>query len=201
MSGFHARAGSAFANLPENLCGRITGYNGDGNDAAAGRFHFFSPNDLIARPVAALYEYIRKQTSDHLTGSHLVENDHSVYAFQRRKNFRTLAFRQDRTSCAFQCAHAGVAIEAHNQRISQRASLLEASHVPRMQQIKAAVGEDDAAAVAFLAAKPQNRFFECKNLRVQRNSMKAHANTALAFDENLVYHAQHVQRSSAGQLR
>jgi hypothetical protein len=64
----------------------------------------------------------------------------------------------------------------------------------RMQQIEAAVGEDDAAAVAFLAAKPQNRFVESQNFRVQRNSMKAHAKIALASAENLVYHAPRAQR-------
>jgi hypothetical protein len=70
-----------------------------------------------------------------------------------------------------------------------------------MQQIETAVSEDDAAAVAFLAAKPQNRFFESKNLRVQRNSMKSHAKIALAFDVKLVYHARQPRRSRASQLR
>ena len=59
-----------------------------------------------------------------------------------------------------------------------------------MQQIETAVGEDDAAAVAFLAAKPQNRFFDSQNPWVQRNSMKARAKTALVLSERLVYHAR-----------
>jgi hypothetical protein len=79
--------------------------------------------------------------------------------------------------------------------------MLKAVDVSGMQQIEAAVGKDDAAAVAFLAAKPQNRFFESQNLRVQRNSMKAHANTALDFDEKVVYHAEDAQRSRANQPR
>jgi hypothetical protein len=33
---------------------------------------------------------------------------------------------------------------------------------------------------------------------MQRNSMKAHANTALAFNEKLVYHAGQAPRSRAG---
>jgi hypothetical protein len=68
-----------------------------------------------------------------------------------------------------------------------------------MQQIETAIRKDDATAVAFLAAKPQNRFLESKNLRVQRNSMKSHAKIALTFDENLVYHAEHPQRFRGGQ--
>jgi len=45
-----------------------------------------------------------------------------------------------------------------------------------MEQIKTAVGEDDAAAVAFLAAKPQNRFLKCQDCRLQRVSMRAEKN-------------------------
>jgi hypothetical protein len=35
--------------------------------------------------------------------------------------------------------------------------------VAGMEQVKATIGEDDAATVAFLAAKPQNRFLKCKD--------------------------------------
>jgi hypothetical protein len=39
-----------------------------------------------------------------------------------------------------------------------------------------------------------------QNLRVQRNSMKADAKTALASNEKLVYHAPEAQRLRAGRL-
>ena len=45
--------------------------------------------------------------------------------------------------------------------------------MPGMQKIEASIGEDDAAAVAFLAAKPQNRFLKCQDCRIQRVSMRA----------------------------
>jgi hypothetical protein len=32
-----------------------------------------------------------------------------------------------------------------------------------MEKVKTAIGEDDAAAVAFVAAKPQNRFLKCQD--------------------------------------
>jgi hypothetical protein len=67
-----------------------------------------------------------------------------------------------------------------------------------MQQIKAAIGEHNSPPVAFLAAKPQNRFRNSKNLRVQRNSMKAHATTSLWLDEKTVYHAGEPRRFRAG---
>ena len=112
---------------------------------------------------------------------------------ERRENFGALAFRQNGTAFAFQSTHAGVAIETDDQRITQSASLFEAADMPRMQQIEATIGEDDTAAVAFLAAKPHNRFLKSQNTRVQRNSMKAQAKTGLLSDEKLVYHARQPQ--------
>jgi len=69
--------------------------------------------------------------------------------------------------------HAGVAIQTNDQRISQLARQLEAPDMARMEQIKTAIREDNAAAVAFLAAKPQNRFLERQDCRTQRVSMRA----------------------------
>jgi hypothetical protein len=149
---------------------------------------------LVARPIAALYKHIRKQTRDNFAWGRLIENHHSINAFQRCKNFRSLAFRQDRASGAFQLADARITVEADDQRVTETARLLEAADVPGMQQIETAVGEDNSAAVAFLAPKPQNRFVESQNLRMQRNSMKAHAKIASALKERLVYHAQEAQR-------
>ena len=66
-----------------------------------------------------------------------------------------------------------------------------------MKQVKAAVGEDDAAAVAFLAAKPQNRFLECQNRRIQKVSIRPEKEQS-DMDKKLVYHAREVQRPRAG---
>jgi hypothetical protein len=50
--------------------------------------------------------------------------------------------------------------------------MLQAADMARVEQVEAAVGEDDAAAVAFLAAKPQNRFLNCQDCRIQKVSMR-----------------------------
>jgi hypothetical protein len=42
------------------------------------------------------------------------------------------------------------------------------------------IGEDDAAAVAFPAAKPQNRFLECQDCRIQRVSMRDGQNKVMS---------------------
>jgi len=65
-----------------------------------------------------------------------------------------------------------------------------------MQQIKTAVREHDAAAVAFLAAKPQNRFLKCQDCRIQRISMRA-GKRKNTLPEKLVYHVREVRRPRA----
>ena len=63
-----------------------------------------------------------------------------------------------------------------------------------MQQVEAAICEDDAAAVAFAAAKPQNRFLKCQDCRVQRVSMQACTKTKMTPLKKLVYHAREARR-------
>jgi alkylhydroperoxidase family enzyme len=199
-SGFHARGTSAFADLSEDGRGGVTRDYGNGNDAAASGFYFFAADDLIAGPVAAFYQHIRKQAGDEFLWRQIIENHDRVDAFQRSENFGTFAFRQERTPGAFQLADTGITVEANDERIPETASLLEAADVPGVQQIETAVGENDLAAVAFLAAKPQNRLLKSQNLRIQRDSMNARAKTALALDEKLVYHAPRGLCLGAGSL-
>jgi hypothetical protein len=73
-----------------------------------------------------------------------------------------------------------------------------------MQDIEAAVGEDHAASIAFLAAKPQNRFVQSKNRRtIQRISMQAQRRKRKTLPETVVYHAhtRRRPRGEAGQCR
>ena len=87
-----------------------------------------------------------------------IENHHCVDAFECRKDFSAFVLRDQRSALAFELANAGVAINANDEHIAKLACLLERSNVPWMQHIETAVCENDAASVAFLAAKPQNRF-------------------------------------------
>jgi hypothetical protein len=200
MSGFHARCGSTFADFSKNFRGGIARDNGNGDDTASGGFYFFAAYDLIACPVPAFNQNVRKQSRDHLARRECIENHYSIHAFERGENFGTLTLGQYGASGAFQLAHAGITIEARDQYISQRARLFEAADVPGMQQIETAVSEHNAAAIAFPWAKPQNRFVESQYLRVQRNSMKSYAKIALAFAETLVYHAPRAKHLRAGRF-
>jgi len=164
------RTGSA--HFRKNRGRGISGNDWHGNDAPAGGFNFFPADDLIAGPVAAFDENVGQQRGDGFARSEFLKNDDGVHTFEGREDFRAFEFRQDRATRAFQFADARVAVDTDDERVAKRARLFQALNVARMQKVEAAVRKDDAAAVAFLAAKPQNRFLDGQNTRMQEISRR-----------------------------
>jgi hypothetical protein len=152
---------------------RISRHDRNGNDAPTCSLDLFPADNLIAGPVAAFDEHVRKQRADDFAWSWLVENNDGVHTFERGKNFRALEFRKNRTAGAFEFADASVAVDPDNERITKRASLLEALNVAWVKQVEAAVRKDDDAPIAFLAAKPQNHFLHAENARMQKLSPRS----------------------------
>jgi hypothetical protein len=64
---------------------------------------------------------------------------------------------------ALQLTDASITVQADDKYISQFARQFEAADMAGMEKVKTAICEDDAAAVAFLATKPQNRFLKCQD--------------------------------------
>src|SRR5260370_25583135 len=195
-SGIRARGARPFAYFLQNGRFGIAGHDGDGEGAPASSFHFFAAYHLVPRPIATLNQPIREQTGNHFAGRQVIEDHHGIHRFQSRENFRALAFRDNRAGFALQLTHAGVAVQPNNQHIAQGARQFQAANVPGMKQVKAAVGEDDAAAVAFPAAKPQNRLLKCQECRIQRISIQAVKHQS-QLRQKLVYHPREVRRATA----
>src|SRR5260370_7984098 len=87
-SGFRARGArslrlrlvvEALAYFGENGRGGIAGDNGNGDDAAAGGFHFLAAHNLVAGPIAALHQNIREQAGDDFARRQIIENHHGVH--------------------------------------------------------------------------------------------------------------------------
>src|SRR5260370_16449237 len=150
-SGFCARRRNAVAYFLQDFRGGVAGHDGHRHDAAARGFHFFAANNLVPGPVAAFDENVRKQSGDDALRRQIVEYDHAVDALQRGENFRALALRNHPAPLTFELLYPAIALQADYERVSEAARVLQAADVARMQQIKAAVGEDDAAAIAFPA--------------------------------------------------
>jgi hypothetical protein len=187
-SGFHARSACSFANFLQDGCGGITGQDGNRLNHAASRLHFCTADDLVQRPVVAFHQNVRKQTRNQFQRRRRVKDHHRINAFERGEDFRAFAFGDDGTPFTFQWPNARIAVQSDDQHVTQFPRLLEDSNMSRVQHFKAAVGKNDAAAVAFLAAKPQNRFLKSEYYRVQGISMRTPIRVG-APPENPVYHA------------
>lgn len=163
--------------LEDGRCG-IARDDRHGNNDAACCFDLFPADDLIAGPIAALDKHVGEKCGNDFARRGLAENHDAVHALKRGKNFRAFVFWKNRPTRAFEFSDARVAIDANDKRFAEGAGLFEALNVTGMEQVKAAVGENDAASIAFLAAKPQNRFLYAENARMQKFSPRSDGQVA-----------------------
>ena len=174
-SGFCARAARPLADFLKHCGGRVTGNDGNGNDAAAGSFNFFAADDLITGPIATFGENVREERGNHAARRGIVEDDDGIDALERGEDFRALALGQHGTARAFQLANAGITVESDDEHVAHGPREFEAANVAGVKQVEAAIGENDAElacagrAVAFLAAKPHNRFLKSEDCRIQKD--------------------------------
>src|SRR5260370_29364117 len=194
--GLGARRRNAVADFIQYCGGGVAGHDGHRHAAAASRLHLFAADDLITGPVATFNEHVRERGGDHALRRQVIENQHAVDALERRKNFRALALRNDWAALALELPDTRVAVQADNQRIAEAARVLQAGNVAGMQQVEAAIGEDHATAIAFPAAKPQNRLLQGKD-GIQRVSVPVQPDQ-IVKPERLVYHARELRLASQG---
>ena len=96
---------------------------------------------------APLIRISGKHFGNQFSRSVFIEHGDRVYRFQRARQSDAivLAKSADRDG-PFSLLHAGVGIQCENEDISQRASLLQQPDMAGMQDVIAAVGEDDGFA-------------------------------------------------------
>ena len=140
----------------QDFCCGVAGDDGDGYNVAAGGFHFFTADDLIAGPVAAFDEDVWEQGGDDALGSEGVEDEHSVNALESGEDFGALEFGDEGSALTFQLADAGVAVDGDEESVTEGAGLLEGADVAGMEKVETAVGEDEFESVAFVASKSRN---------------------------------------------
>ena len=94
------------------------GTTGMETTSAAGGFHFFAADDLVVGPVAAFYQDVGEECGDGFARSGFVEDHYGVDAFESGEEFGAFTFGDDGAAWAFQLGHAGVAVEADDQRVA-----------------------------------------------------------------------------------
>ena len=83
----------------------------------------------------------------------LVEDDDGVHARERGEDLRALGFGRDRTVRPLDGPDRSIRVHADDERVAERARLLEVADVAGVQQVEDAVGEDDRLP----AARPSTR--------------------------------------------
>ena len=104
-------------------------------------------------------------------GSVLVEDDRCVHHADRCDDLRALPFGIDRAIGALVGAHRSIGVDAHDEHVPLRTRGPQVAHVPRMQQIVDAVGEDDPAAGSAVAAHELHRLGVGKDPHQERSVM------------------------------
>src|SRR4051794_33305385 len=123
------------------------GQNIDQQNLPAIRFDDFMTDDLLARVIAAFYQYARLDFCNELYRSVLLEDHDKVDGFQRSQHFRTSNVVLNRTPIALQSLHRCVAIQADNEAVAGGARRGQDLHVTRMEDVETTVREPQPEAL------------------------------------------------------
>src|SRR5215207_2169290 len=116
-----------------------------------------SLRELADRVVAALRPHVRAQLAQDRAWVVLVEDRDGVDAAQRLQHGGAVGLRNERTAGALQAADGVVGVQAHDQAVTERSGRLDRVHVAGVQQVEAAAGSDDGAALHADARSERSR--------------------------------------------
>src|SRR5579885_1629920 len=119
----------------------------------------------VVRPLGVNVGAEREQEFAH---RRLVEDRHVVNGAEGRDRLGPLAFGDERAAFALEPTHLLVAVDRDDQKVAERASAFEVADVADVQEVEAAVGEDDArpALARYRDARDQAVAFEYARGRV-----------------------------------
>lgn len=138
--------------------GGISRREGNRNDSPTCAFNLLASNHLIGQPIGTFDKYAGEHARDQFTRCRLIENRDVINGREGGQNFGTVLLRHQRTFGALVAANAPIAVDRDNQQITQGARFRQTSHVPRMQQIEAAIGENYLTPIALFTRGEQNEF-------------------------------------------
>ena len=137
---------------------------GDGDDPTAVPFDDRLTDYRVRLPVAALDEDVRPQPADERQRRVVVEHGDVVDGLQRREQGHAVVLVHDRPGRAFQAPDRGVAIDRDDQHVAARLGLRQRVDVADVQQVEAAVGEDDGLSLAPESVQPRGQRFGREHL-------------------------------------
>jgi len=117
--------------------------------APAASLHDIRAHDVFHPPVSALDQDIRSHARDKVVGRVFLEDADIVDAFKSGQDRGARGLIIDRPVRAFETRDRCVGVEPQDQTVAQGAGLAEVGHMAGMQDVEAAVGEDDSQAAPF----------------------------------------------------
>jgi len=96
--------------------------------------------------VCALGMDVRAQKPDQIAYVETVKDRDRVHIRERCQDLGALVFRHARPAGAFQSTNTGIGVDRDHNPAPQLLGCAQIPHMPNMQQIKTAVGEDDLLA-------------------------------------------------------
>ncbi len=120
----------------------------DDFDATTISPNFLALGNVVARIVRALGLHVGMELGNQSAHIRLVENYDSIDIGEGCENFRAFAGRHGRPAFALKATHTVIGVDGDNKLATQRPRAAQIPDVPDMQQIEAAVGQDDLLAAA-----------------------------------------------------
>jgi hypothetical protein len=125
----------------------------EANHSATSRFDNVAADDVIGIPVGALDQDVRLNSRDDRKRRVLVERHDGVHTVESQQNLDPFLGSIDRSIASFVCAHRSIGVHTDDEGIAEAPCFVEVTHVPGMQQVEHAVGEDDSPATALQLAR------------------------------------------------
>jgi hypothetical protein len=113
---------------------------------------------LVEGPIGAFDQNIREHAGNQRARRWFVKNCHVVDGGKGGEDFGAILLCHQWTFRALVAPHAAITIDGDNEDIAEGAGIRETSHMAWMQQIEAAVCEDDATPAALLPRGDLNEF-------------------------------------------
>lgn len=130
-------------NLLDDVCRRAAGDHLDELDAAAVALDDLGLGQRLERVVAALDVDVGADLGDDGLGRLLAEQHDVVDGLERADDLGAVELAVDGARGALVAAHGRIRVEAEHEAVAEGARLLEVAHMAGVQDVEAAVREDD----------------------------------------------------------
>ena len=118
----------------------------DADSPAVGVYHV-AFGDVLLCVVCAFGVDVGAKRQQEFGDGRLVEDYDVVNCAKGRDRLGSLALRDEGAALAFESVHLLVAVYADDEEVAEVASAFEVADVPDVQEVEAAIGEDDTRAV------------------------------------------------------